>query len=111
MKKIAIPVTGNVLSAHFGHCEQFYIYSVENDQITNEENLTPPGHQPGVYPAWLQEQGVTDVLAGGIGQRAIDIFKQNNINVFVGAPQDAPKNIAEQFINGSLELTGNFCDH
>ncbi len=111
MKKIAIPVSGNLLSAHFGHCEQFYVYSVENNQITNEESLTPPNHQPGVYPAWLNGQGVTDVLAGGIGQRAIDIFKQNNINVYVGAPQIAPKDIVEQFTNGTLALTANFCDH
>ncbi len=111
MKKIAVPVSGGALSAHFGHCEHFFICQVDNDKITNQEKQTPPAHEPGVYPSWLHEQGVTDVITGGIGQRAIDIFKQNSINVFVGAPQDDPKTIVEDFISGTLELSANYCDH
>jgi len=36
MKKIAIPVSNGALSPHFGHCEIFYIYEVENNKILNE---------------------------------------------------------------------------
>jgi predicted Fe-Mo cluster-binding NifX family protein len=111
MKKIAIPVTDKVLSAHFGHCEKFYVYDIENEKVENETLLTPPPHEPGLLPKWLGEQAVTDIIAGGIGQRAIDLFKINNINVFVGAPQVSPKEIVESHLNGSLTLKGNYCDH
>ena len=36
----------------------------------------PPEHRPGVYPRWVAALGVTDVIAGGIGQRAIDLFNE-----------------------------------
>jgi len=39
-KKIAIPTTNGVLSAHFGHCEKFALYDVENDKIIKEDNRT-----------------------------------------------------------------------
>lgn len=111
MKKIAIPVTDKVLSSHFGHCEQFYVYDVENETVIKEILLTPPPHEPGLLPKWLGEQAVTDIIAGGIGQRAIDLFKQNNINVFVGAPQIPPIEIVEKHLAGSLTLRGNYCNH
>lgn len=111
MKRIAIPVTNRVLSAHFGHCEQFYIYDIENSKVINETRVTPPPHEPGLLPKWLREQDVTDVIAGGMGQRAIDLFITHKINVFVGAPITAPTDLVQNQLNGSLKLTGNCCDH
>ncbi|MBC8489043.1 MAG: chromosome partitioning protein ParA, partial [Bacteroidetes bacterium] len=56
--KIAIPLTGGKLSAHFGHCEQFGIYEVDDENIITSELVTPPPHEPGVFPKWLHELGV-----------------------------------------------------
>ena len=111
MKKIAIPVSNNALSPHFGHCERFFICEVENNKILNETFLSSPPHEPGILPQWLSGHGVTDVIAGGMGHRAISLFQQNKINVFVGAPQIEPKEIIRGFLNGTLALTDNYCDH
>ena len=94
-KKIAIPLEDGILCSHFGHCQQFAIIDAETITITGETLITPPPHEPGLLPGWLAEKGVTDVIAGGMGQRAIDLFNQQNINVFVGAPIKPP----------------NYCDH
>ena len=39
--KIAIPLTGGQLSTHFGHCEQFGIYEVEDGKIIASKLATP----------------------------------------------------------------------
>lgn len=111
-KKIAIPVNdaGN-LDAHFGHCKFFIILDVENNQIISEEKIVPPTHEPGLLPKWLSEKGVTDIIAGGMGQRAIQLFNQSGVNAFVGAPQISAKEIAEGFLNDNLNFAGNYCDH
>lgn len=50
-KKIAIPIEDGMLCAHFGHCEYFYVADLVNNEIVKEEMITPPEHQPGLYPA------------------------------------------------------------
>jgi len=111
-KKIAIPVDANgMLDGHFGHCKFFAVVEVIGNKIVSEKQISPPPHEPGVLPRWLAEQGVTDVLAGGMGQKAIQIFNYNNVNVFVGAPRQAAKELAAGFLDGSIDFTGNYCDH
>lgn len=111
MKKIAIPSSSGLLGVHFGHCEHFCIYETGEGEVKRREIITPPPHQPDLYPDWLSKQNVTDVIAGGMGQKAIDNFKQKKINVHTGAPQESPDEIVQNFLNGTLETTTNLCDH
>ena len=111
MTKIAIPVTNGKLNSHFGHTHEFYVYGIKDDEIVETEALTPPHHEPGAFPKWLADKGVTDVIAGGMGQKAITIFNQNKINVFIGVPLKSPSELVIDFIQGSLETSDNACDH
>jgi predicted Fe-Mo cluster-binding NifX family protein len=110
-KRIAIPLADGILCSHFGHCQQFAIIDAENNSISNEILVTPPPHEPGLLPAWLAEKGVTDVIAGGMGQRAIDLFNQQNINVFVGAQIKNHTELASDLLNDTLTAGANYCDH
>jgi predicted Fe-Mo cluster-binding NifX family protein len=111
-KQIAVPTDENgVLDAHFGHCKFFILMQVEDDKIVSEERLIPPPHEPGVLPKWLAGQGATDIIAGGMGQRAIQIFNQNGVNVFVGAPQLPARELAEGLLSEKLTFASNYCDH
>ena len=110
-KKIAIPLENGVLCAHFGHCEQFAILEVVNNEITGINKITPPQHEPGLYPKWISEFGVTDVIAGGMGQKAITLFHAEQINVFVGAPADSAQELVADFLANKLSLNANYCNH
>lgn len=110
-KYIAVPLEGGVLCAHFGHCEEFAIVKVVDNEIREIKTLTPPEHVPGLYPRWVASFGVTDVIAGGMGQKAINLFNEQNINAFVGAPIDKVENLVNNFIAGNLSLNANYCNH
>jgi predicted Fe-Mo cluster-binding NifX family protein len=111
VKRIAIPLENGILCSHFGHCQQFAIIDAESTNIIKEVLVTPPPHEPGLLPAWLSEKGVTDVIAGGMGQRAINLFNQQNINVFVGAVPKKPDELAKELLTGTLTAGANMCDH
>ena len=112
MKSIlAIPLENGCLCAHFGHCQQFSILEVENGTILQEKLITPPPHEPGLLPGWLSEQGVTDVIAGGMGQRALGLFAAQNIRVNVGALSKSPRELAVDWLSQSLVTGQNACDH
>jgi predicted Fe-Mo cluster-binding NifX family protein len=111
-KKFAVPVDHNgILDAHFGHCKYFALHEVEKNKITFTEMIQQPPHEPGVLPRWLAEMGVTDVLAGGMGNRAIQLFNQHGVNVFVGAPQQNARELVDGYLNNSIAFAANYCDH
>ena len=111
--KYAVPVSGGVLATHFGHCEQFALVDVDEakKEIVKKELVNSPGHEPGFLPQWLAEQGVSLVIAGGMGSRAQNLFQQNNIVVIVGAMESDPEKAVLSYINGSLAAGSNVCDH
>ncbi len=111
--KLAIPLVESKLSQHFGHCQEFAIVDVNVDskKIVSTELLTPPAHEPGVLPKWLSSLNVNVIIAGGIGQRAQQLFTNNGIDVVVGAPVDTAENIALAYVNKTLVSGTNVCDH
>ncbi|MCK4727478.1 MAG: NifB/NifX family molybdenum-iron cluster-binding protein [Desulfobacterales bacterium] len=109
--KIAIPVAEGRLTAHFGHAAEFAIVHVENQEIREKELLTPPAHEPGALPRWLHELGVSVIIAGGMGQRALSLFGENGIRVVTGSPNLTPEELVHQYLTNTLVAGENICDH
>jgi predicted Fe-Mo cluster-binding NifX family protein len=109
--KFAIPLAEGKLTAHFGHCQEFALVEVEDNEIKNKETLVPPPHEPGVLPKWLHELGTNVIIAGGMGARALELFAQNNIKVIVGASALTPEERVQKYLDNSLQTGGNVCDH
>jgi len=109
--KAAVPLAGGVLCNHFGHCEQFAVLQVQEGQIGPAELHTPPPHEPGVLPRWLGDLGVNLIIAGGMGQRAISLFNEQGIRVVIGAPNQEPQTLVQNYLAGSLVTGPNVCDH
>jgi len=111
--KYAVPVSDDVVAAHFGYCEQFAIFDVDEErrEVTRKELVPSPGHQPGLLPEWLAEQGVSVVIAGGMGSRAQGLFNQNHISVVIGALEGDPEKAVLNYLNGILTTGDNICDH
>ena len=109
--KFAIPLAEGKLTAHFGHCQEFALVEVEDNEVKKTETLVPPPHEPGVLPKWLHDLGTNVIIAGGMGGRALDLFAQNDIKVVVGASALAPEELVKQYLNNTLQAGGNVCDH
>jgi predicted Fe-Mo cluster-binding NifX family protein len=111
--RIAIPLAQGKLSLHFGHCDEFMLVEVDEQtgQTISTSNLQPPAHQPGVLPAWLHEQGANVIIAGGMGQRAQQLFAQNDIQVVIGASALTPEELVKAYLEDTLQTGENICDH
>lgn len=111
--RIAVPVAQGRLSAHFGHCEEFALFDVNTEakEILAETRIAAPPHEPGLLPTWLAERQADVILAGGMGQRAQELFADKGIKVCVGASADEPHNVVAAYLNGDLILGDNICDH
>ena len=109
--RVAISTDGEFVSAHFGRCPHFTLIDIEGDKVIKKEVVPNPGHAPGAIPQYLHQQGVEAIIAGGMGQRARQLFAQNNIKVIVGAPEQPVEELALAFIDNTLKTGDNVCDH
>ena len=109
--KFAIPLASGKLTAHFGHCQEFALIEVADNEITDKQMLTPPPHEPGVLPSWLHHLGADVIIAGGMGQRAIGMFTEKGIKVITGAPELEPEKLVNSYLDNSLMTGANVCDH
>ncbi|MFA9379213.1 MAG: NifB/NifX family molybdenum-iron cluster-binding protein [Lachnotalea sp.] len=106
--KIAVASDGVIVSGHFGHCEGFTMFDVENNEVKNKVFVPNPGHKPGYLPVFLKEQKADVIIAGGMGEAAQDLFIENGIEVVVGA-QGNTEAALKLYINGELKSTGSVC--
>jgi predicted Fe-Mo cluster-binding NifX family protein len=111
--KYAVPVSGGVVSPHFGHCEHFALFEVDEQgkEINGKETIPSPEHQPGLLPGWLAERGASVVITGGMGPRAQELFRQKGIRVVTGALESDPEKAVLECINGTLATGDNTCNH
>ena len=111
--RIAIPLADGKLAMHFGHCEKFALVDVDTETkaILKKEEVVPPPHEPGLLPRWLGEHDTQVILAGGMGQRALQLFAQNGVKVVVGVASESPEDLVAAYLSDTLETGGNVCDH
>lgn len=110
--KIAIPSkANNMIDDHFGHCEFYTIFSIsENHQVANETTLPSPqgcGCKSDIAFT-LAQMDVTIMLAGGIGNGAINKLSQQNIQVIRNCKGDI-HNLIDAYLSGHLKDGGSSC--
>lgn len=109
--KIAIAKDGNMVSGHFGHCEGFQVYHVEEGKVVGNEFLANPGHRPGALPKFLSENGTNMIISGGMGGSAQTLFQASGIEVVVGV-QGTLESVINEYVEGNLTSTNSVCsDH
>ena len=110
--KIAVPVTiENQIDGHFGHCESYGVFSVsDNNEIIEIKKVASPqgcGCKSDIASV-LASDGVTIMLAGGIGGGAINVLNNNGIEVIRGCSGDATE-VVKLFLSGLVEDSGSSC--
>ena len=111
--KIALPTRQNIIDSHFGHCEYYTIFTVDNNtkKIVNEEVLESPtgcGCKSNIATT-LSEMKVELMLAGNMGEGAVSVLKNSGIEVLRGCSGDV-KTVALNWIDGSLTDSGILCN-
>lgn len=106
--KIAVASEGKTVAQHFGHCDGFNVFTVQEGKVIESKFLQNPGHRPGFLPNFLNDMGVNVIISGGMGGGAIEIFNEKGIQVITGATGDAEDSV-NRFLSGNLKSTGSVC--
>jgi len=109
--KIAVPTKeGNQIDSHFGHCEFYSIFTVENKKVVNKQTLQSPqgcGCKSNIAYD-LAEMDVHIMLAGGIGNGAVNKLAEQNIEVIRNCKGDVDV-LVNEFLLGNIQDGGSNC--
>jgi len=109
--KIALPSNGSNIDEHFGHCQDFTIFSIDDEnRVVSKETLTPPpgcGCKSSIVPQ-LASMGVSVMLAGNMGDGAVNILASNGIKVIRGCTGDVHE-VVQAWLAGKVDDSGTVC--
>lgn len=108
--KIAVPTRDGQVDNHFGHCDHYSIFTIEDQQIIKFEELPSPqgcGCKSGIAKD-LQEQGVEVMLAGSMGEGANQKLTAHGIKVIRGCSGNVT-DLINAYLSGFIFDSGIAC--
>ena len=109
--KIAVTYENGQIFQHFGHTEQFKVYTIEDGKVICSEVIDTNVQGHGALAGVLGSINADALICGGIGGGAQMALAQAGIQMFAGVSGDADSAVAA-LLNGSLEFsTSANCNH
>ncbi|MBK5244207.1 MAG: NifB/NifX family molybdenum-iron cluster-binding protein [Eubacteriaceae bacterium] len=110
--KIALPTRENLIDSHFGHCEYYTVFTINdgNKEILSQEIIPSPvgcGCKSNIATT-LSQMGVNLLLAGNMGEGAVNVLNNAGIEVVRGCTGDV-KEVALSWLSGSVLDSGEMC--
>ena len=105
--KICIPTMGengldNIVGEHFGRVPTYTIVDLDTDEVkvipNTSEHMGGQGHPPEI----MAKEGVNVMVCCGLGRRAIMMFEELGIEVYIGA-SGTVKDAIDAFEQGKLQ--------
>mgnify|MGYP003309780272 CR=1 FL=1 len=109
--KIAVTYENGQIYQHFGHCENFKVYTVEDGKVVDAkvENAAGSGH--GALAGFLKAMNVEVLICGGIGGGAQMALAEAGIQLYGGVMGEADAAVAA-LLEGNLAYNANVqCNH
>ncbi len=111
--KIAVPTRNGMVDNHFGHCDYYTIVTLsDNRAVLSTTHFTAPkgcGCKSNVATE-LKEMGVSVLLAGNMGQGAVNKVTAAGIEVVRGCSGDVLQ-LINSYASGLVADSGETCDH
>ena len=107
---IAVPTRDERVDDHFGHCAYYSLFTVVAGHITRREILASPegcGCKSNIA-AVLQAKGVGVLLAGNMGEGAVQVLTKHQIRVVRGC-SGAVEPLVAAYLRGEISDSGVGC--
>lgn len=105
-----MPARDGRIDDHFGHCEYFEVFTVDDGRIIDRRRVDSPegcGCKSGIAST-LRQMGVDTMLAGNMGGGAVNVLRSNGIEVVRGCSGETAAAV-EAFIAGRIADSGDVC--
>ncbi len=113
MIKVAVPTKDNMVDNHFGHCEAYSIFTIDqNNKIAHSEKFPAPegcGCKSNIASV-LKLKGISVMLAGNMGEGALVVLQNEGIKVVRGCSGNVT-DVVSSYLAGLISDSGVGCTH
>lgn len=111
--KLAIPTRNNVVDDHFGHCEYYTLFTIDDNRqiVCTEIQASPEGCGcKSNIAAVLEDKGIELMLAGNMGDGAKNTLEAHHIRVIRGCSGPVVQ-VVNDWLQGKITDSGDSCSH
>jgi len=104
--KVCIPTTGeggidDLIGQHFGRVPSYTVVDLDTNEVNVIPNTSEHMGGVGLPPESISKTGTHIMLCSGLGPKAVHMFEQYGIDVFVGA-QGTVSDVIKAWQQGEL---------
>ncbi|MEG0806370.1 MAG: DUF134 domain-containing protein [Lachnospiraceae bacterium] len=111
LMKIAVTYENGEVFQHFGHCENFKIYTIEDKAVKTAQVVSAIGSGHGALAGFLNDNDVDILICGGIGGGARVALDEAGIKLYPGVVGNADESV-NALLRDALEFNPNtMCEH
>ena len=99
--KIAVTYDNGSVFQHFGHTEEFKVYTVEDGKVVSAQVVSSDGQGHGALAGLLSHNGIDALICGGIGMGAKNALESFGIKLYAGVSGDADEAV-DALLAGTL---------
>ena len=108
--KIAITTEEGQIFQHFGQCQLYTIYTIEDGKILNKVMLDSSQSGHSAMTGLLNSTDVNVVICGGIGGGAKKMLESAGITLISGI-EGSIETAINAYLSGQLTDAGSSCNH
>ncbi len=109
--KVAVTYENGEVFQHFGHTENFKVYTIEKGKVISSEIISSNGTGHESLAGMLKELGINTLICGGIGGGAKMALAQEGLTVYPGTSGNTD-DVIKSFLDGTIKYNPNIqCSH
>ncbi len=109
--KIAIPTRDDSVDEHFGHCDTYTIYEIEDQKNIKSKEILKWSDGCGCKSSivgTLKDMGVCTLLAGNMGRGALNVLLSSDMEVIRGCHGKIDQ-LIQNYLDGGLKDKDILC--
>jgi predicted Fe-Mo cluster-binding NifX family protein len=109
--KIAVPTAEDMVDSHFGHCDHYTIFEIDEKNNIVDKMYLPAGQGCGCksgISTILNNIGVKLMLSGNMGDGAKNVLEAADIQVIRGCSGNVTE-LVQEYLKGTLNDSGLSC--
>ena len=106
IKRVAVMLKDNQITPQYHQANQLLMYTIEDDEITRKDRITPEGDDTSGCRKFMLSLGINHIITGNMFEHVYKKFTESNLEVYY-AEKD-PEKAINKFLDASLEPINNY---